>query len=53
MIGVQLLELLGFELCPLSDIVKNTLFGILDLFPYSVEGLVGTYSVGPIEKSWP
>jgi hypothetical protein len=51
--GVQHLNCWSFGLCPLSGTVKNTLFWKLDLFPYSGQGLAGTYSVGSIEKSWP
>jgi hypothetical protein len=44
------LNLLRFVLCLSSDILKNTTFRKLDLFPSSGEGVRGIYYVGPLSQ---
>jgi hypothetical protein len=41
-----------FGLYPLSDVLRDTVFRKLDLFPSSGEGLRDTYSVGSLRVNW-
>jgi hypothetical protein len=55
-IGNKLMVFLGgdywvFGLCPLSSILKNTIFEKLHLFSSSGEAMGDTYFVGSLKKS--